>query len=309
MSTLTEWNFRLSLEEQLTIAMAVLLNLLIGLFMQMGAAWDIFVLNMAIIACILLACLAQRNSYQEYVRFFRDWYVLAFLIIIYLENRRLIPLINSHDVDDLLIRADRFLFLGHDPTVLLEKIAHPALSEMLQLSYASFYFLPFGLCVLLSFVKRSRPEFHICASTIMMGFFLSYLGYYLTPAIGPRFTLAHLQAGPLSGLYSFDFVREMLARGEGMMRDCCPSGHTMISLLTILLARRYFRPYFTIACVWASVLVFSTVYLRYHYVTDLLVGAVLGLVVYRYGTTLSEALVLNNGRIRDLVRAFLFWEE
>ncbi|HPQ42952.1 MAG TPA: phosphatase PAP2 family protein [Syntrophales bacterium] len=304
-----DWNLRLNLEEKLVIAMMVLLNSLILLFMQMKAAWDIFALNLIIILFILIVSLAQTRRYQRYIPTFRDWYVLLFLVAIYLENRRLIPLVNPHDVDNIIIHIDRFLFLGTDPTILMETITFPMLSEVCQIVYASFYFLPLSLCLALYFVKRSHLDFHVCASTLMIGFFVSYLGYYLTPAIGPRFTLTHLQTVPLTGILFFDLVRDLLARGEGVMRDCCPSGHTLISLLTILLVRKYYRPLFPVTCVWGSVIIFSTVYLRYHYVTDLIIGTILGLVVYSCVPSLSRALILGNGKPKDSVLANPFREE
>jgi len=280
----------LRLEEYLTIGMAALLNILILTFMRLGQAGDIFVLNVLIIAAILAVNRVQKRFSHEWLRFFSDWYVPVFLLVIYLENSRLIPLLNPNDMDKVLISLDRIFFLGNHPTILLEKITIPMLSETLQLTYASFYFLPFTLCLLL-YLKRSFALFHVGASTILMGFYLSYLGYYITPAIGPRFTLDPLQSFPLTGLFLFDLIRELLAGVEGMMRDCCPSGHATVSLLTVMLARRYARGFFPIACIWAFFITVSTVYLRYHYVTDIIVGLALGYAIYRWGLMRIEAIV------------------
>jgi membrane-associated phospholipid phosphatase len=271
--------------------MAALLDLFILLFMKMDKAGDIFILNVLIIACILFLKLLHRRFSNGWLQFFRDWYVLPLLIIIYLENRRLIPLINPHDMDDVIIAIDRFIFMGNDPTVLLERFTFPPISEILQMAYASFYFLPLTLCVIL-YRRKPRLEFHIIASTILIGFYLSYIGYYFTPVIGPRFTLEHLQGVPLSGILLFDFIRNMIFQAEGVMRDCCPSGHALISLLTVLLAWRYARGFFPVACIWAFLITFSTVYLRYHYVTDLIIGMALGLAVYRWGPGVAEAIIM-----------------
>jgi len=195
-------------------------------------------------------------------------------------------------MDSLIMAADRVLFLGHDPTVLMERIMYPALSEILQVSYASFYFLPLSLCVILYFLRENRDDFHIAASTIFMGFYLSYIGYYLTPVLGPRFTMEHLQSVSLSGLWTFDFLRNLLAQAEGKMYDCMPSGHALVSLLTVLLSWRYAKKYFPVALVWTVLLIFSTVYLRYHYVTDLVAGMALGVLVFRFGPGLAEATML-----------------
>ena len=298
----------LCLEERLTIATAALLDILILVFMRLVQAGEIFTLNVFIIICILVVSMINRILPDDRLRFFRDWYVLAFLIIIYLENRRLIPLINPHDLDTILIAIDRFIFLGNDPTILLEKFTYPLLTEILQIAYASFYFLPFTLCLIL-YIKKPRLAFHINASVIFMGFYISYLGYYITPVIGPRFTLNHLQSLPLTGVFSFDFIRNTIVRTEGIMRDCCPSGHAMISLLTVLLAWRYMRAFFTIAVVWAFLIIFSTVYLRYHYVTDLIVGMALGLVVYWQGLKIVEAIILKDMGVQNTADIMAYRKE
>ncbi len=283
----------LNLEEQLATGMAILINMLIASFFQWGRAWDLFLINCLIILGVLAINIAQRRLHHLWVHYLKDWYVVALLLIIYLENRRLIPLINPQDFDLFLIEADRFLFLGHDPTILMEKITCPILTEVLQIIYASFYFLPLSLCLIL-YRKESPVEFHSAASTILMGFYLSFIGYYLTPAIGPRFTLANQQALPLSGLFMFDKLQYIIAQIEGVMRDCCPSGHALVSVLTMLLAWRSARGFFPVTLVWTALIIFSTVYLRYHYVADLIIGISLGFAVYRWGEPMARAIITRN---------------
>jgi membrane-associated phospholipid phosphatase len=280
----------LNLEEQLATGMAILINLLIASFFQWGRAWDLFLINCLIILGVLAINLAQIRFHHLWVHYLKDWYVVALLLIIYLENQRLIPLINPQDFDLFLIETDRFLFLGHDPTILMEKITCPILTEVLQIIYASFYFLPLSLCLIL-YRKEPPVEFHSAASTILMGFYLSFIGYYLTPAIGPRFTLAKQQAIPLSGLFLFDKLQYIIAQIEGMMRDCCPSGHALVSVLTMLLAWRSARCFFPVTWVWAALIIFSTVYLRYHYVADLIIGISLGFAVYRWGEPIARSII------------------
>jgi membrane-associated phospholipid phosphatase len=280
----------LLLEERITIAAAVLVDLSILVLSALGQAWDLFVLNLCIVAVVLGVAALHRRLDSTWARIFRDWYVPAFLIVIFLENRRLIPLFNPRRLDALLMRLDSLIFLGHSPLLLMERITTPVLTEILQLSYVSFYFLPFCLCLDI-YRKRPPEEFHVIASTILTGFYLSYLGYYLTPVVGPRFTLGQIPAVPLQGMFLADAVRGLIEAAEGRMPDCFPSGHAMISLLTILLARRYARGFFPLAVAWFLVIQVSTVYLRYHYVADLAAGWVLGALVYRFGPPLAKALI------------------
>ncbi|MCK9276098.1 MAG: phosphatase PAP2 family protein [Syntrophales bacterium] len=259
------------LEEGATLFMLAGLNLAIIFSPVFYELYDIFFLNLILSAMIFFIAFLNQRRNTVLIILIRDWYILLILITVYFELKRLVPLINPKDVDYLLIEVDRILFSGQDPTVLLESVTFPALTEFLQIIYASFYLLPFSFCLFL-YLKGRRKTFHIAASVIIIGFYISYAGYFLTPAVGPRYTLADLQNIELTGLWSFGFIRSMLDDATGVMRDCCPSGHTMLSLMTVFLALRYERGFSRIAIPWTLFLVFSTVYLRYHYFVDIIAG-------------------------------------
>jgi membrane-associated phospholipid phosphatase len=107
---------------------------------------------------------------------------------------------------------------------------------------------------------------------LAFGYYLSFIGYILFPAIGPRFTLTPLYSAPLEGSFITDWVRDVLNALEHNKRDCMPSGHTQIVLMLLSLAHRYEKVLFYIFLPIICGLLLSTVYLRYHYVFDLIVG-------------------------------------
>lgn len=181
--------------------------------------------------------------------------------------------INPQDIDPILIRIDHAIFGGH-PTVMLEKFMQPLLTDALQLAYTSYYLLPFTLGIVLLAGQREQ-EFDYALFMIMLCFYLSYAGYLLFPAIGPRFTLAHLQNSELRGFVLTEPVQELLNRLEGIKRDAFPSGHTGIALTVLFLAFKFEKKLFRIFLPFVSALIFSTVYLRYHYVVDVLAGIAL----------------------------------
>ena len=282
-----EYDQGFHLEELLIMGMAIFLNVLIMAFSDIRLAPIPFLINTGIITLILVVNYMNRYITSNLYSTFRDWYVAGLLLTIYMEHNTLVPLINPVDVDSIIIKVDRILFLGNDPTILLERFTHPVITEILQVVYVSFYFLPFMLVFIL-YMKRRKIDFHILASTILLGFCISYVGYYICPAIGPRFTLDHLQSFPLTGVLTFDFFRAFIFKAGGITRDCCPSGHTLISALTMMLAYRYYKRFAPFAFVWAILLIISTVYLRYHYVADLIAGFIIAVGVYRYGPVLAR---------------------
>jgi membrane-associated phospholipid phosphatase len=227
--------------------------------------------TLLIICQILLIFLKDRNSVLRFI------YDLAFptisILIIFDSLEQIVHFINPRDIDPLLVKLDYLLF-GDHPTVLMERIMSPLLTDILQIAYTSYYILPVTLGIVL--LSRQRPgNFDYALFMIMLCFYLSYLGYMVTPAIGPRFTINHMQTMELKGLVLAEPVQQFLNRLEGIKRDAFPSGHTGIALTVLCLSWRFEKKLFLLFLPLVAGLIFSTVYLRYHYVVDVIAGAML----------------------------------
>jgi len=212
-----------------------------------------------------------------------DFSPIAFIIFIYQSLGNMIQYLQP-DVDPYLIRIDLFLF-GVHPTVWMERWVTSWLTDILSLAYISYYFLPVTLVVTL-YLRGQKEEFGQVIFILTFGYYLSFIGYILFPAIGPRFTQAHLYSIPLEGSVITDFVRDTLNALEHNKRDCMPSGHTQIALMVLFLARRYERVIFYLFLPVVSGLILSTVYLRYHYVIDLMAGTALAIACVLIGPRL-----------------------
>jgi membrane-associated phospholipid phosphatase len=205
----------------------------------------------------------------------RNWYHVLSIPMAFRELHYLVHPINPVDMDPILIQWDHAL-LGVHPTVWLERWTTPWLTEFLQVVYTSFYFLPIILGILL-WRARDMEGFQATLVGVVTTFYVSYLAYFAFPALGPRFELAALQGGELEGIWLTHWLRGGLDSLELIQRDAFPSGHVGVSLMVLYCARRYrpgaFLPYLVVV----SCLVVSTVYLRYHYVVDVLSGVILAL--------------------------------
>jgi membrane-associated phospholipid phosphatase len=213
------------------------------------------------------------------------WYIVPLIFLSFKEIYFMVKPIRGVDLDYYLIEIDRFIF-GTDPTVALHSIANPVLTEILQIVYGTFFFLPIILAINLMVVDKDN-EFQFTTFTIVLGFFLSYIGYFLVPAIGPRFTIHdfHATNSELPGIIYTNYLREIVNAGESIpsgtpnpaefvQRDVFPSGHTQITLIVMYLSAKFkvSTRYFFLPI--GTLLIFSTVYLRYHYVIDLIGGLV-----------------------------------
>ncbi len=223
--------------------------------------------------------------FKDKGRFIGLFYNLIFpilcVLVIFDSLEWLVHYVNPEDIDPILIRLDYLIFNNH-PTIILERIMSPLLTDILQIAYSTYYFIPisFGIVVLLN---NKREEFNKTLFLILFCFYLSYLGYILMPALGPRFTISHLQTTELQGLVVTEPIQKFLNKLEGIKRDAFPSGHTAIALTVLYLAYRFKRRFFWILLPIVTALVFSTVYCRYHYVVDIIAGFGLMFITILFG--------------------------
>jgi membrane-associated phospholipid phosphatase len=83
----------------------------------------------------------------------------------------------------------------------------------------------------------------------------------------------------LQGLWGFHYFQHALDTLEGAQYDCFPSGHVAVVLVGCWLARWISPRVLYIFAAFAACITFSTIYLRYHYVIDVIVGMALASVV------------------------------
>jgi membrane-associated phospholipid phosphatase len=262
---------RLYAVDKVIIAYLCILSVLILFSTERIEKWYLFIIahTLASLFFVVLAkWLAPRLG--QVGRYLRGWNTLLVIPLTYKELEYLIPRIHPRDFDWQLAAIDHRLF-GVHPTVWLERLLWPPLTEIFQIIYATYYFYPLIFGIVL-WRKGWFAKFHFWVLILMLGLLSSYLGYIAIPAIGPRFILAEQQTLPLKGIFFFDIIRSTLDKAEGITRDCFPSGHTELTLLTLYYSWRFHKPTFKWFLLPCLTLILSTVYLRYHYVVDVFAG-------------------------------------
>jgi membrane-associated phospholipid phosphatase len=219
---------------------------------------------------------------------FRNWYALPYVASCYKEMALFIPAVRSSDADQWLADLD-FRIWGAHPSVWLERIHTPVLTEFLQIVYTLF--VPAVLYIAwVLWHRRRTADFQYYAFLIALGFLASYLGYILVPARGPRFLLKHLQHFPLQGLWLFQTMQNALDRLESAHYDCFPSGHTELTILAWWGSRMVSKRLSRVYLAYTPCIIFATVYLRYHYTVDLLAGMITAAVVILSAPRLYQKL-------------------
>lgn len=304
MKRITSQLILLNATDIVVIAFCILLSIINLAYIDRVEYWQInLFINAFIIILIFLITYKIKQGKSKIWKQLHYWYLVPLILVFFKELYLMVDPIRGVIYDDLLISIDRFIF-GTDPTVELNKITNPLLTEILQIVYATFFFLPVILGI--EFILGDRiKELDYSAFIIVYGFILSFIGYLLVPAIGPRFTLHDFATNNLEmpGLFLTDFLREIVNSGESIpagtfnpaqivQRDVFPSGHTQMTLLVIILSFKFNSRLKYFFLINGTLLIFATVYLRYHYVIDLIGG-----VLFMFFTLWSGKIIYNRWEV------------
>jgi membrane-associated phospholipid phosphatase len=209
---------------------------------------------------------ASRSS-DPIAQLFGNFYCILNIWVAYSRLNFLIDLLSPITYDRELQAMDDLLF-GVQPSVWLEQFHHPFLTEILFISYTAYFGWQLSLGVLL--YLRGNRDFEDYFLSVVLYYMLSYVFYALIPAVGPRFDIAQSYHVQLEGVWIGTAIRDSFY-DIPMVRDCFPSGHTGLTLLVLVRAiTKKAYTFFWLMLPFAALLIFSTVYCRFHYVTDLL---------------------------------------
>ena len=185
-----------------------------------------------------------------------------------------------------LMQLDELLF-GVQPSQWLQAIHHPVLTEYLQLAYSSFYPVMLVVALALLFKKGAHRDWFAFLVAMNVAFIMLHVTYFLIPARSP-FLIADMEPYrsvigydfPLQGLLWTDALRQSLLDATPMRFDCVPSGHTMHTVIPMIFSWRINKKFGAFITFIAVSIVFSTLYLRYHYAFDLVLAlAYVGVIV------------------------------
>lgn len=187
----------------------------------------------------------------------------------------LLKIINSHwlswSADAWLTAIDSRLWGGQILPAYFHYEQRPLAADVLAGAYFCFYFIVLGAVVLYA-VRRRQPAATAFFNGLLCLYLLGFIGYFALPAAGPAFYSLPDQgaSGPIAR-----HVIAVVKNGVTGM-DVFPSLHTAITLYINIFLWRDGHRRTALALLPISVgIVLATIYLRYHYGVDVLVGLLL----------------------------------
>jgi membrane-associated phospholipid phosphatase len=222
------------------------------------------------VAVVAVAALRTRSRLGRVVH---DFLPIAMILAVFNLAGPMVAAANPRRWDGVLAAADD-RFFGSLALAWRHALGRPAwLTDFASLAYVSFYFVPLAIAIAL-YRSRSRREFDAFVFALMTAFYLPYIGYLAFPAYGPRVPASALGGGAVTAV-----VQAILGAAEINRLDAFPSGHTTVSLTFLVLGTRSFPRWRVPLLASVAGILFSTVYLSFHYVVDLLAGALVAAIV------------------------------
>jgi membrane-associated phospholipid phosphatase len=234
--------------------------------------WEWLLYATPVVAMVALWPFARRGRWGNFAL---DWLPLPFVVWTYEMLHRVVPTCWVRTIDAQLAAADRFL-LGPDAATWLEPLIAKPLTVLMACFYAAYYPLLTGVAVWF-YAKTRRAAFREYVAGAVGSLFIGYLGYLFLPAIGPHawFSSSTWHA-PLEGDFIGPAIRSLNENHMGVFpRDAFPSLHTANAVTALLVTWKHDRRAFRVVVVPLLGLIAATLYLRWHYLVDVLAGAAL----------------------------------
>ena len=185
-----------------------------------------------------------------------------------------VPAIQHSRFDAALFSIDAS-FLGGNWSQRLEPAISPTLTDVMSLCYLLFMPLLFAHLLRFFFWQRERRAPFFAGLFTVYG--IGFLGYLLVPAVGPYIAFPNLFTTPLEGGAIRHLTEAIVAVGSNGV-DVFPSLHCAIPVFILAFAYRHARREFWWLLVPVAGICVSTIYLRYHYLIDVLCGLVLAFI-------------------------------
>lgn len=242
----------------------------------------IFYAAMALIAFAIMRYVdPSRSRWHALIRLL---YPAAMFTFFYRATGGLMFLLTDQFLDWQVVTFEKMI-LGASPTLYFDAhLLNVWVNEILSLCYFSYYpMLPVFMIAV--FLKRHYGVIREFTAAACLTFFISYLLFSLYPVEGPRWYFADLYVNNIEGPLFRPLVEMVIERGA-VHGGAMPSSHTGIALVIMLFCFRYYRKAGWLLLPVVTGLALGTVWGRFHYASDVMVGAAIGifslLLVWKY---------------------------
>lgn len=274
----------MNLSDRIYLAVHLALGLIVGLHHDRVPHWPVYLLcDFISIAVILL--LAGKHRDGDAWRFAHDWLPAIFFITVFEQVSFLSLSLRGGWQNGFVIALESDVFRAV-PMEWMHKRASNWVIEFLEFGYFAFYPLyPVVGGMFWAWQERGlfRQAFRRLTDTLSVGYAICYTTYLLFPTQSPANRAGVQQIGSTHGGLFERAVRD-IQNHAGVHGNAFPSAHIMLAFVVLMFAYRYLprvAPWLLFPILFMCV---GAVYDGYHYTTDVVVGAAIGVVLGAIGS-------------------------
>jgi len=266
----------MNLTDRIYIAVHAGLTVLVCVQHERVSHWPVYVL-WNLVATALISMFARKRGDGVGWEFAHDWLPLLFFTTAFEEISFLSLSIRSGWQNEYIIALESWMFGA--PMEWMRAHARQWLPELLEFGYFAFYPLYPAIGGLLwSWRNRRgfRAAFRGLTDTLSLGYVIAYATYLLFPTQSPANRVGVQQLGSAHGGV-FQHLVHAIQNHAGVHGNAFPSSHIMLAFVVLMFAYRLLPPVAPWLLAPVLLMCAGAVYDGYHYASDVIAGAALGI--------------------------------
>ena len=274
----------------LTIVYCLWVIIIVSLnFSEVRGGWLYLVLYPLYIVFAFLIAFLDHKYQGRLLHFIHTFYPLLFLTLVYKSLENFIPVIWNGYLDKVVLAMEKSIF-GCHPTLVIDKYVNKTLNEIMKFLYFTYYFY-MSIPPLILYLQKRFKEARRFIFILIFTYYACYVCFVLFPVEGPGLALSGLYKHRAHVGYFFAPLQNKIMKNFAAKGACIPSSHVAVAFVSLWLMRKFFgKRIFYIILPFTIGLALSTVYNRYHYVTDMVTGVLAAIIFYNIGKILYRKL-------------------
>ncbi|MEA1980250.1 MAG: phosphatase PAP2 family protein [candidate division Zixibacteria bacterium] len=253
----------------------------------------LFYSSMIIIAFLISNLIDEnKNRFMALIRFLYPVFLFTFF---YNATGGTMFLIFDKFLDYQLVAFEKSL-LGLNLTLYIDQNLLSVIpNEIFSFCYFCYYFM-IPVYFIWLFIRKDDDILKESVTAICLTFFFSYLLFFLYPIEGPRYYFVDLFQNKIEGPIFRQLVEYIILNGA-VRGGCMPSTHFAVALVINMFCFKYYRLFAWILLPINIGMAIGTFWGRFHYVSDVIIGCIIGILgtvfVWKYYNLLVNNKELN----------------
>ena len=223
-----------------------------------------------IVASVIIIRMATRYPHNRIIRFLRHWYPFGYFFYLHWESGMIGLLFFDHRLDPIVAGWDLAIFGDYLHNILYQ--FQPLwFSEFIHFTYF-FYYILMIMPALILYLRNEELRFRNYLFELSLLYLIHYTIFYMFPVEGP--IDLHLERFP-DGLIFIPMMKIFYHIGDSP-GGAMPSSHVSVAILSWWWMLHIRRRWMALLTFLTICLIFSTVYLSYHYAIDSVAGFLVG---------------------------------